>query len=106
MQSEPQFIPAGEEVTTPEPFPEGVTVTGTPRIDVAETITGPVMVTVQVLDVTGFPEHASPQLLNTLFCSGVAVIVTCDPSANSYSQYAVSELQSIPGGSLVTIVRL
>ena len=99
VQTPPQVIPAGAEVTVPVPAPFLLTVTvkgaGAGRLKVA--------VTVVVVDTAQLPVPLHPPLLhpvNTDPAPGVAVNVTVVPPGNRWLQ---SPPQSMPPGVEVTV---
>jgi hypothetical protein len=93
----PQSMPAGVDVTVPEPLPLFVTVSlGAEAAKLADTAWSAVIVTVHV----PVPEQSPDQLENDEPEVGVAVNVTVDPPAND-AEHVPGQL--IPAGEEVTV---
>ncbi len=95
-QVDPQSIPAGELETEPEPVPARTTSSGVTCVNVAVTDVAAFIVTVHVPVPVQAPDH--PAKIEVAL--GVAVSVTCEPTAKGAEQVAP---QSIPAGELVTV---
>ena len=97
MQSVPQLIPAGVEVTAPAPVPASATVSAYwLRVNVAVTLRAWFIGT----EHAPLPEHAPAQLVNVEPVAALAVSTTVVPSVKVAVQFAP---QLMPAGTEVTV---